>query len=149
MAFRAGQNDLWPLGGTQKIDDTWFGSAGKMGFFKKPGVDRSSADRFKAGPETLDVLLGNKRRHTELPRPFEQANRIGRDPLAIVNRRCQLLLDIDDEQQGIGAPDQHDGLSEDDSLVAVHQHPVLKVVAQAAGEHGFLDVLAVAHHVIR
>jgi Amt family ammonium transporter len=41
------------------------------------------------------------------------------------------------------------GLAEDDGLVAMHQHPVFQVVAQAAGEHGLLDVLAVAHHVFR
>ena len=40
-------------------------------------------------------------------------------------------------------------LTENDGLVAVGEHPVFQVVAQAAGEDGFLDVLAVAHHVVR
>jgi hypothetical protein len=38
--------------------------------------------------------------------------------------------------------------AEHHGLVAVHQHAVFEVVAQAAREHGLLDVLAVAHHVL-
>jgi ribosomal protein L18 len=39
-------------------------------------------------------------------------------------------------------------LSENNRLVAMHQHAVFEVVAQAAREDGLFDVLAVAHHVV-
>ena len=37
-------------------------------------------------------------------------------------------------------------LAEDDGLVAVHQHPVLQVPAQAAGQYQALDVAPAPHH---
>jgi hypothetical protein len=39
-------------------------------------------------------------------------------------------------------------LAERDGLVAAHQHAVFDVVAQAARQHGLLDVASVAHRVL-
>ena len=38
-------------------------------------------------------------------------------------------------------------LAKNHCLVAMHQHAVFQVVAQAAREHGFFNVFAVAHHI--
>jgi hypothetical protein len=39
-------------------------------------------------------------------------------------------------------------LAEHDGLVAAHQHAVFDVVAQAARQHGLLDVASVAHQIV-
>lgn len=38
-------------------------------------------------------------------------------------------------------------LAKNHRFVAMHQYAVFQVVAQAAREHGFFDVFAIAHHV--
>ena len=52
------------------------------------------------------------------------------------------------DRHGIGRGPKYGFLSENDGLVAVRQHAVFEVIAQAAREDGFFDVLAVAHHVV-
>jgi len=63
-------------------------------------------------------------------------------PLATVRSFQNRLL----PEETTRTPPPHS--AKNDRLIAVGQHTAFQVIAQAACEHGFFDVLAVAHHVI-
>ena len=130
-----------------------------MRFFEEMGVacgaslrlfGRRLADDLQRRSEAAYVLFRNEAWDIQLVCCFKQAKRIGDNLLRLMNGRCQFFLNIDDEQQRLLAVDQHGRrLAENNGLVAMDQHQVFQVIAQAPGEDGFLGILAVAHHVFR
>ena len=99
--------ELPPASGEQSLDHPRFGGAAKVDFFEEFGVHRSSPDRAQAVAEATHILFGDKGGHRELSGGGQQPDIVGSCCLGIVNGRRQFFLDVDHQQQGIFATDQH------------------------------------------
>ena len=106
MGFGAGQDDLWATGCLQQWQNTGLCGAGKMRFLEKAGVDRRRPDCRQAGPQAPDILFRDKGGDLKQAGPFEQADAVGDHRVSVMNRRRELCLQVDDQQEAAVTLDQ-------------------------------------------